>query len=294
MSAAGVFYDWVKAEELDEAHKIEIRGDYAFVRLPCPHQLIGILQDFRQTKPRASMHSSINIHPITPHLPISQLCRSRQSQAPNLFLGAYLPERILIGYVCSTLSSALSLTHESMSHHEANSSSVCIHSVCVSPDHRRNQVGVQLLQEYISRLGSANRDDGSKAYERALLITHEKLRNFYESAGFEWLGKSDVMHGSQPWFEMRKILGQTPDSEPFMPLGLWDALQRPVRNRPTPRSLASFGSIEEVCTLGPDNSNKYDLLCPRGECASIILNAGVAKLVERPSVKANDVTIFLF
>lgn len=175
-----------------------------------------------------------------------------------------------------------------MSHHVANSSSVCIHSVCVSPDHRSKRVGVRLVREYILRLESATRDDDSKAYERALLITHEGLRDFYESAGFEWLGKSDVVHGSQPWFEMRKILGQLPDrSEPSMPPGLWDALQRPMRNRPAPRSLASFGGLEEVCNLDPEKSNKYDLLCPREECASVILKVTVAKLAERPSVQAS-------
>ena len=85
--------------------------------------------------------------------------------------------------------------------------SVCIHAVCVSPSYRRKGVGVRLLREYITRLECATRQDGSRSYKQALLITHEDLRPFYEEAGFEWLGKSDVVPGSRPWFEMRKVFG---------------------------------------------------------------------------------------
>lgn len=39
-----------------------------------------------------------------------------------------------------------------------------------------------------------------------LLITHEELRTLYEKAGFVWLGKSAVVHGAKPWYEMRRDL----------------------------------------------------------------------------------------
>ena len=58
---------------------------------------------------------------------IQYLFSSRQSQAGDLFLGAYIDSndaRQLVGYVCSTLSPAETLTHESMSAHVPNSSSV--------------------------------------------------------------------------------------------------------------------------------------------------------------------------
>ena len=184
-----------------------------------------------------------------------------------------------------------------MSKHVPLSSSVCIHAVCISPDHRRNGLGVRLLREYVTRLESATQNDrdGSKAYERALLITHEELRPFYEAAGFEWLGESGVVHGSRPWFEMRKVLAQPIMSPPeeqaqSLPPSIWEALLRPPRNRPQTRSLASFGGISDVCAPDPDItgniSNKFDLLCPREECGSIILKAGVAQWVERASIQA--------
>ncbi|KZT70614.1 acyl-CoA N-acyltransferase, partial [Daedalea quercina L-15889] len=121
--------------------------------------------------------------------------------APELFLGAYAPGsegncRKLIGYVCATLSPASSLSHESMSTHVPDALSVCIHSVCVTPAHRRQGVALSLLKEYTARLERAG------AYERILLITHDELRGLYEKAGFDWVGPSSVTHGARPWFEM--------------------------------------------------------------------------------------------
>ncbi|EDQ99848.1 uncharacterized protein LACBIDRAFT_148888, partial [Laccaria bicolor S238N-H82] len=127
----------------------------------------------------------------------------RQSQAGDLFLGAYVDSNVtrqLVGYVSSTLSPAETLTHESMSTHVPNSSSVCIHSVCVSATHRKQGTGLRLLKEYISRLQNARK--AGQPYQRVLLITHEELRSFYEKAGFEWLGASSVVHGTKPWYDM--------------------------------------------------------------------------------------------
>ncbi|KAF7971952.1 hypothetical protein HWV62_19415 [Athelia sp. TMB] len=248
MSLEGLFYDWIKPEELEAAHKIEL--------IAFPPDEAATLDAFKL----------------------------RQSQAPTLFLGAYVPTRTLIGYVCATLSPASSLTHDSMAHHVPGAPSVCIHSVCVAPQYRRKRAGVQLLREYVARLASA------AAYERALLITHADLRDFYEAAGFEWVGPSAVVHGALPWYEMRRDLGQVPDApEPAMPPGLWDALNRPAGNRRTP----SLFSALDLKDLAAEGSNKYDILCPREKCASIILKAGVGKLVERGSIKANYHKIWL-
>ena len=78
--------------------------------------------------------------------------------------------------------------------------------------------------------------------------------------------------------------------QPQIP-GVWEALQRPTRNRPKSRSLAAFGAIQEVCAPDPSGggnlSNKFDLLCPREECSSIILKKGVAQWVERASMQVS-------
>lgn len=220
--------------------------------------------------------------------------RYRQVQAPDLFLGAYdvsQNSRTLIGFICSTATASASLTHDSISVHDPEGSSVCIHAVCVSPDHRRKGIALSLLQQYLSQLERA-RQEGAR-YERVLLIVHEHLRSLYEKAGFEWLGKSDVVHGSEPWYQMRRILKSVPalpEQTPSVPPGLWEALQRSsTRAPPTAQLLPAYADgLEDVVEQSPSSSartNKFDLLCPRPGCGSIILKNGVATLVERESLQ---------
>ncbi|TFK93406.1 acyl-CoA N-acyltransferase [Polyporus arcularius HHB13444] len=258
-----ILYDLVSENELEDAHRIESRG--------YPEDEAGSLETFKY----------------------------RQSQAPELFLGAFLPGpddtgRSLIGFVCSTLSPDTTLTHESMSKHVPGSKSVCIHSVCVAPEHRRKHVALDLLKEYVRRLEETGQ------YDRILLIAHEELRPLYEKAGFEFVGRSAVVHGARPWFEMRKDLsstGSAPPSNPSgqaqgqaLPAGLWEALERSSRRTgPVARLLTSFPhAVKEVIdsdSSGGSPTNKYDLLCPRLSCGSVILKAGVAQWVERASVQ---------
>ncbi|KAM5537051.1 hypothetical protein V8D89_009197 [Ganoderma adspersum] len=179
-----IFYDLVRPNELEDAYSIESQG--------YPEDEAGSLETFQY----------------------------RQSQAPELFLGAYIPSdsgRKLVGYVCSTLSSHTTLTHGSMSKHVPGSPSVCVHSVCISQEYRHQKLGLGLVKEYVSRL-SSNNDSRPAPYARILLIAHEELRGFYEKAGFEWVGLSAVVHGARPWFEMRKLLKpdqpQTSNSNP--------------------------------------------------------------------------------
>ena len=226
-------------------------------------------------------------------------CRLRQSQAGNLFLGAYQigTSRVLVAYICSTLSPTSSLTHESMSEHVPGGNSVCIHSVCVSSDHRRKGIGSALIKEYIARLEREN-TDGSWRYRRLLLITHDRLRPFYESVGFEWLGKSDVVHGSKPWYEMRRDLHSGTDSESSapqiqqLPPGILDALQRSQNVVRSSRLLSDFrNGIADLINMNGGEGvlvNKFDLLCPKANCGSVILKSGIAKWVEQSSIQVNS------
>lgn len=132
-------------------------------------------------------------------------------------MGSIDPSRTLIGYVDSTLSPSPTLTHTFMSQHVSSpdATSVCIHGVCVHPKWRKRGIATALLREYLKRIQEESvqkRKEGSGGYERVLLITHENLRPLYEGVGFEWVGRSEVRHGSQPWFEMRYLL-PTPPSD---------------------------------------------------------------------------------
>lgn len=240
--------------------------------------------------------------------------RLRQSQAGDLFLGVYEKSRPalrrkLIGFVCSTLSPAETLTHESMSTHVPDSSSVCVHSVCVAKSHRRRGIGLALLKEYICRLETRN--GGARAkYHRILLITHEELRCFYESAGFEWIGPSSVDHGSRPWFEMRRNLtlpsmNNSPHVETpvrtiqEIPSNILEVLNRPRERIRAGKLITDFHhgltDLLELDGARPGISvNKYELVCWRAECGSLILRKSVAKWVERASVKARRLSQLFF
>ncbi|KAI0051600.1 Mss4-like protein [Auriscalpium vulgare] len=220
--------------------------------------------------------------------------RYRHSHAPELFLGAFISQngqkRTLIGYVDGTLSPSPTLTHESMSTHVPGSRSVCIHGVCVDSSYRHRGIATALLKEYLRRLEGANKESGETKYERALLIVHEDIRAFYEGAGFEWVGKSDVVHGSKPWYEMRWVAPEQPQQ---IPAGVWEALQNQSASSsgaPSGNLLHAFsgGLLDVVDKEDGDARNKYPLLCV--SCGSLILLKGVGVLKERENMEPPDHT----
>ena len=106
-------------------------------------------------------------------------------------------EGTVVGFVNGTLTKEATLTHHSMSHHEADGSLLCIHSVVVAPSHRRKGIGSFILEAYVRHVQDlAN----VQAIE---LLCKQGLRGFYEKAGFSFLGPSSVQHGSEQWFSMR-------------------------------------------------------------------------------------------
>ncbi|KAF8908101.1 Mss4-like protein [Gymnopilus junonius] len=75
-----------------------------------------------------------------------------------------------------------------------------------------------------------------------------------------------------------------------MPPGVLEALRRPSNPSPSSKLISDFpNALSDV--LDPNGKregvsvNKYDLLCPRSDCGSIILKKGVGEWVERASVQ---------
>lgn len=123
--------------------------------------------------------------------------RYRQKVGSAYFIGGFLNTHELVGYVSGTLTRSPTLTHDSMSVHEADGTTLAIHSVCVSPHHRRKGLASRLLGKYLEAM--ATREE----VKRVALICHEELIPLYHKAGFELVGKSEVVHGPRGWFEMR-------------------------------------------------------------------------------------------
>ncbi|KAI9252280.1 acyl-CoA N-acyltransferase [Phascolomyces articulosus] len=122
---------------------------------------------------------------------------------PNLFYGAWTLDTNnnnkkdkVAGFVCTTLGSTPLVTDESMKEHDPKGKVVYLHSVCVNPEIRRQKVATRLMQHWIELLKQ------SKKYDRIALISRENLIGLYESVGFKYLQKSEVVHGPDPWFDM--------------------------------------------------------------------------------------------
>ncbi|BGO95019.1 hypothetical protein NBRC10512_006517 [Rhodotorula toruloides] len=196
--------------------------------------------------------------------------RYRQENAGQLFLGAYTPSpRQLVGYICSTLTTSPTLTHDSMSTHEANGSYVAIHSVCVDKAQRGKGVASGLLKEYLKRL------EGTERIKGARLIAHEELIPLYERAGFALVGKSDVTHGARPWFEMKADFADRPATA-----GVAESEEDEGEVRSPGRPMRWFkGGMDELVDQAT-GLNKADLFCPRADCRCFLLRRGTGKWVQ--------------
>ena len=76
----------------------------------------------------------------------------------------------------------------------------------VAEQHRRKGLGSSMLKAYLKqiqgyRYGSTH-SPGAGACTEVRLICKQHLQGFYQSACFDLVGQSSVVHGQDPWFEM--------------------------------------------------------------------------------------------
>lgn len=223
--------------------------------------------------PLLSLHARLTISSI----------RYRQEHASRYFLAAYEDEE-LIGFICSTLTSSPTLTHESMETHEPSGGYLAIHSVCVTPEHRRKGIAKGLLREYIKRVREANEVRGIR------LIAKEGLIGMYERSGFTSKGKSQVVHGQDPWFELGiNFEGKQESTETLSSPFEQSEDVDPASVRSPGKRLASATVTKETVEeeLVEAGKNKFDLYCPRAECRCLLVRKGAASWVARGSHKGD-------
>jgi guanine nucleotide exchange factor len=129
-----------------------------------------------------------------------QTLQYRAAIAPELFRVAVSPaDDGVLGFVCGTAATrgTIHLTHESMTSHDPRGNVVCIHSVVIHPNMRRNGLGLNMLNAFVEELRHSGR------YHKVLLLSKRHLVSFYERAGFQNAGPSSVQHGEDQWFELR-------------------------------------------------------------------------------------------
>jgi len=109
----------------------------------------------------------------------------------------------LVGYTCGTLTTADALTHESMSRHDPEGQTLCIHSVSVAAENQRKGIARRMLKAYLQYVQQT-----SPQIQSVQLICKEVLIPLYVSAGFTLVGPSPVVHGQDQWFDMRVDIHQ--------------------------------------------------------------------------------------
>lgn len=109
----------------------------------------------------------------------------------------------VVAFLCTTLTRADLVTDESMGVHEPTGKTICLHSVCVSPNYRKQGIATKLLTKWIEQIKQINaqQQEDNKKYTRIALMSRPKLIGLYESVGFKNVGVSKVVHGPEPWID---------------------------------------------------------------------------------------------
>lgn len=106
------------------------------------------------------------------------------------------PSQVL-GFVNGTCINAEHIDHDCMSNHVADGRVLVIHSVTVSESQRLKGFGTAMLKDYVHML------KGNKNVDTVLLLCKAEKITFYRRCGFHVVMLSDVVHGADPWFEMK-------------------------------------------------------------------------------------------
>mmetsp|Transcript_21602 Transcript_21602/g.60031 ORF Transcript_21602/g.60031 Transcript_21602/m.60031 type:complete len:175 (+) Transcript_21602:334-858(+) len=126
----------------------------------------------------------------------------RLERAADLFMAAVKAgTNQVIGYTCATATAKEQLEEETMSVHEPEGTTVCIHSVCVAADEQRNGVATRMLKAYIQWV-----QQSFPSATNLQLICKAEKKDLYERVGFELVGPSKVVHGSDPWLDYKLVL----------------------------------------------------------------------------------------
>jgi len=123
----------------------------------------------------------------------------RQAQAGPFFLGLFDKNTSeLLAFINGTLCASTTLEHDTMSTHDPDGSTLCIHSVVVQPHLRKQGLATSFLRAYIEKVLAEH----PYTLLRVRLITKAHNVGLYQRCGFIFLRLSPVVHGQEKWFEM--------------------------------------------------------------------------------------------
>mmetsp|Transcript_6543 Transcript_6543/g.13153 ORF Transcript_6543/g.13153 Transcript_6543/m.13153 type:complete len:193 (+) Transcript_6543:2066-2644(+) len=107
-----------------------------------------------------------------------------------------IPATEVIGYICGTLATG-DLTEATMTTHQSSGDNLCIHSVVVVQNMRRQGLGLSMMKLYLQYVVTLNLE-----LTRISLLAKDYLLGFYQVNGFHIRGVSSVAHGKDTWYEL--------------------------------------------------------------------------------------------
>lgn len=118
------------------------------------------------------------------------------------YFQCFVVEDKVIGFVCGTKANETELTEHTMSVHEKDGRHLMVHSVVIDGEYRKKGYGLRMMREYVER----------QRKERELLsirlVCKQHLISFYSKSGFRLIGKSELEHGQDSWYDMALELGK--------------------------------------------------------------------------------------
>ncbi|KAI7864047.1 hypothetical protein BDF14DRAFT_1838370 [Spinellus fusiger] len=90
----------------------------------------------------------------------------------------------VIGFISATLSSSPVVTYASMQENDPRGTTVCVHSVCITPAYQRQGIATDFLHLWIERIKKQSLPGGGKKYHRIALLSRPELVSFYARLGF--------------------------------------------------------------------------------------------------------------
>ena len=84
--------------------------------------------------------------------------------------------------------------------HQDGGRTIAIHSIAILPQFQGSGLGTTICKAYTQRMETAGISD------RIALLAHDRLVGFYQKAGYEHKGKSDVRFGGGGWNDMACLI----------------------------------------------------------------------------------------
>jgi len=113
----------------------------------------------------------------------------------------------IIGFITATR--CHTFDEESMKTHDPSGKVLAIHSVVVDKAYRSKGLGSRMMENYLNAVEQIRSNQSAKLkypIEKIVLISKMKHVGFYLRSGFGVLGKSQICHGKEDWYDCELML----------------------------------------------------------------------------------------